>query len=197
MLTSSERRNTTADPWPYTAKNLPSNIRTTLGIGAVSEPGARDVAIYRFVVPTSPFDTSFAGRPWLIGSNVSQRDTDRKSDLRMQVLSYLAEPNGSSIGQAVNDALKFIDLVPATAILPQVALADDGEVNFFWRQDGLFIDIGFVGDGMIHYYVSADAEGVDSDASIQFSGLSLPRDIVRTMPRLRNVFGTDVHGRVY
>ena len=87
-------------------------------------------------------------------------DTDRKSDLRKQVLSYRAErPQDSSIARAVDDALKFIDLIPAAATSPYVSLADDGEVNFLWRRDGLFIDIGFVGDGMMHYYLSADARG--------------------------------------
>ena len=118
-------------------------------------------------------------------------DTHRTSNLSKQVLSYQAErPHDSSIAQAVNDALKFIDLIPATATLPHAALADDGEVNFIWRRDGLFVDVGFIGDGMMHYYVSADAQGVDSDASIQFSGRSLPPDIVRTVPKLREA-GTD------
>ena len=112
------------------------------------------------------------------------------ADLREQVLSYLAErPRDPSLAQAVNDALHFIDLLPNTATLPQVALADDGEINFFWRVDGRLVDIGFVGDGMMHYYVSDEAQGVDVDDSIPFSGRSLPRDI-------RDRFGTDSYGRV-
>ena len=146
---------------------------------------------------TARFDSSSAREPWSVGSKFIPQDTDRKSSLRKQVLSYRAErPRESSLAQAVNDALRFIDLIPATAVLPYVALADDGEVNFFWRRDGLFIDIGFVGDDMMHYYVSARAQGVDSDASIQFTGRSLPRDIVKTMPRLPLEFGTDSYGRV-
>ena len=121
---------------------------------------------------------------------------DRSSDLRKRVLSYRAErPRDPSLAQAVNDALRFIELVPATAALPQVALADDGEINFFWRGNGLLIDIGFVGDGMMHYYVSDETKGVDVDASIVFSGRSLPRDVQRTMPsRLRTRLGTRSHG---
>ena len=107
-----------------------------------------------------------------------------RSDLRKRVFSYRAErPRDPSLAQAVNDALRFIDLVPATAALPQVGLADDGEINFFWRASGLLIDIGFVGDRMMHYYVSDEAQGVDVDASISFSGQSLPRDVQRTMPK--------------
>lgn len=110
----------------------------------------------------------------------------RTADLRRQVLSYRAErPRSSAVASAVNDALRFIDLLPATATLPFVALADDGEVNFNWRHgNSLFIDVGFVGDGVMHYYVSEEASGLDVDASIPFSGRSLPPDIARAMPLL-------------
>lgn len=117
-------------------------------------------------------------------------------NLREQVLSYQAErPQISSVARAVNDALRFIDLIPTTAILPQVALADDGEVNFYWRRrEDLLIDVGFVGDGIMHYYVWDEASGVDVDASMPFGGRSLPPDIVRTLPQLRGQFGMDAHG---
>ena len=118
--------------------------------------------------------------------NSTRQDSARTSDLRKRVLSYRAErPGQSSLAQAINDSLRFIDLIPATATLPEVALADDGEINFFWRGDGLLIDIGFIGDGLMHYYVSDEDRGVDSNASIQFDGRSLARDIKMTMPRLR------------
>ena len=198
MLTSPQRYDTTTDGRRYSAQTVSPNVGDMRGTSTMRETRVRDVTDYSILIPTSQFDSSFARELWLIGSNFNRQDTDRKSSLRKQVLSYRGErPHVSSVAQAVNDALKFIDLIPATAILPYVALADDGEVNFFWRRDGLFIDIGFVGDGMMHYYVSVDAQGVDSDASIPFSGRSLPRDIVKTMPRLRDEFGTDSHGRVY
>ena len=133
---------------------------------------------------------------WLTGVRVVEQYADRTSDLRQRVLSYRAErPRDPSIAKAVKDALQFIDLTPATAVLPYVALADDGEVNFYWRRrESLLIDVGFVGDGMMHYYVWDEAGGVDVDASIPFSGRSLPPDIVRAMTRLPSRFGTDAHG---
>ena len=82
----------------------------------------------------------------------------------------------------MNDALTFIDLIPTAATLPYVALAEDGEVNFYWRlRKSLLIDVGFVGDGMLHYYLWDEAGGVDVDASIPFNGRSLPPDIVKTV----------------
>ena len=141
-------------------------------------------------------DASSVVELWLVGPHFVERDADRTSDLRKQVLSYRAErPRDSSVAKAVNDALRFIDLIPITAILPYVALADDGEVNFYWRcRESLLIDVGFVGDGMIHYYVWDEVGGVDLDASISFSGRSLPPDIMKTVPRLSGPFRTDAHG---
>ena len=208
MRASSVRLDTTADSWRHSERAVSSNIGTMHRTDTMRGARIRDVTYYSTTTATARFDSSSARElhvgvghgelQWLVGTNCNRQYTDRTSNLRKQVLSYRVErPHDSSTVQAVNDALKFIDLIPVTAILPYVALAEDGEVNFFWRRDGLFIDIGFVGDGMMHYCVSADAQGVDSDASIQFSGRSLPRDIVKTIPRLRNEFGTYLHGRMY
>ena len=124
--------------------------------------------------------------------HIAKRDADRTSALREQVLSYREErPRDSSVAKAVNDALTFIDLIPAAATLPYVALAEDGEVNFYWRlRKSLLIDVGFVGDGMMHYYLWDEASGADVDASIPFSGRSLPPDIVKRVPRPPGPFGT-------
>lgn len=122
---------------------------------------------------------------WPVRGSSPARKTREQQTCCKQVLSYRAErPWDSSVASAVNDALGFIDILPATAILPYVALADVGEVNFYWRGNALFIDVGFVGDGMMHYYVSEEASGVDEDASISFSGRSLPPVIAQAVPRL-------------
>ena len=193
MRTSSEPLDTAARDWPYSAKPVSAPIGTRRSV--------RDATSYDAWMAAIPFESSTAGEPWLVVTTSIHRDSDQTSDLRKRVLAYRAErPRDWSLAQAVNDALRFIDLIPATAALPQVALADDGEVNFFWRGDGLLIDVGFIGDGMMHYYVSREAQGVDSDASIRFSGRSLPRDIVMAMPRRRGEFGTYSYGayrRVY
>ena len=62
--------------------------------------------------------------------------------------------------------------------MPHVSVADDGEINFFRRQEGLFIDVGFYGDGQIHYYVQAEGSGIDVADSCPFGGESLPRELI-------------------
>ena len=79
---------------------------------------------------------------------------------------------------AVDDALRFADLLPAGSPAPHVSVADDGEINFFRRQEGLFIDVGFFGDDQIHYYVQVEASGLDVADSCPFDGESLPRELI-------------------
>lgn len=108
---------------------------------------------------------------------------DRKELLGEQVRSFLSDPSAAPdrvrpSRAAVNEALRFADLLPADSPALHVSVADDGEVNFFRRGPGLFIDVGFFGDGRIHYYARVEASGIDVDGSEPFSGRSLPRDLV-------------------
>ena len=179
MLTSTERLDSTTNAGFYRPGNM-------LRRQAIPRPNAR-VEVYGLQVVALPIDYSYCDELWLISTHYVEPYVDRTSDLRRQVLSYQMErPHDLSLASAVNDALKFIDLVPATATVPYVALADDGEVNFYWRRgQSLLIDVGFFGDGVMHYYVWDEASGVDVDDSILFSGRVLPRDIVNSMPQLR------------
>ena len=79
---------------------------------------------------------------------------------------------------AIDDALRFVDLLPGDSPTPHVSVADDGEINFFRRTHGLYVDVGFFGDGQIHYYARVEELGIDVDGSEPFTGRSLPRDLV-------------------
>ena len=108
---------------------------------------------------------------------------DRKALLGERVRSILMEPATEPdrvrpSRAAVNEALRFVDLLPADSSVLHVSVADDGEVNFSRRGPGLFIDVGFFGDGQIHFYARVEALGIDVDGSEPFSGRSLPRDLV-------------------
>ena len=55
--------------------------------------------------------------------------------------------------RAFADARLFIRRLPASAILmPDVGLADDGEVNFLWDSDAVHIDLGMYGTGTFSYF---------------------------------------------
>ncbi len=47
---------------------------------------------------------------------------------------------------AFRDAEEFIRMLPLAFIpLPRITLADDGEINFLWKEDGVHVDLGFYG----------------------------------------------------
>lgn len=114
---------------------------------------------------------------------------DPKAPLRQRILSYLAlpaEPDDKDMAgnpiltpseAAVNEALRFLDLLSPRVPLPVVGRADDGEINFFWRRDGVFIDVGFYGDGHIHYLAQVLSLALDESESMTFPTPSLPRSL--------------------
>ena len=58
---------------------------------------------------------------------------------------------------AFADARSFIwRLPPCPVRLPNIGVADDGEVNFLWDSDGIYIDLGFYGDGTFSYFARAE-----------------------------------------
>ena len=55
--------------------------------------------------------------------------------------------------QAFVDARSFAVQMPSPLrALPHVSLADDGEVNFAWTKEDLYLDLGFYGDDTFSFY---------------------------------------------
>ena len=55
--------------------------------------------------------------------------------------------------EAFHEAAFFIrQLSPESIPLPDMGLADDGEINFLWDYDGVHIDLGFYGTGVYSYF---------------------------------------------
>ena len=55
--------------------------------------------------------------------------------------------------QAFEEARTFIGLLPLTSVpAPEIRLADDGEINFLWKEEGVHIDLGFYGTGAYSYF---------------------------------------------
>lgn len=115
---------------------------------------------------------------------------DRKSALRGKILSYFTLPEGP-VGRdfagndilnpspdTVREALRFLDLLPRWSPLPTVGRADDGEINFFWRRTGVFIDVGFYGDGNLYYLARIDALDLDRDGMEPLGAPVLPKDLI-------------------
>lgn len=125
---------------------------------------------------------AFSGRTTPLPGTIA----DRREHLRERIRAIMVEADNcqdrvAPSPEAINDALRFVDLLPADSRMPHVSVADDGEINFFKRGQGLFVDVGFFGDGYIHYYACVENIGIDVDESQPFNGRSLPRDLVIPM----------------
>ena len=136
-------------------------------------------------------ESSGETRTWRLGLPPwRNRPFDPKAQLRHRVLAYgNPHTDGTEDGfrptrRAIEDALAFIDLLPATVLLPNVALAEDGEINFYWRSSGLFIDVGFVGDGRMYFFANVDNYNIDLDGSVRSRDRSLPRELLDALPPL-------------
>lgn len=63
------------------------------------------------------------------------------------------------LGDAMSDAEAFVaSLAPDMVWLPEISVADDGEINFFWNINGIYIDLGFHGTKS-SYYIRDDLLG--------------------------------------
>ena len=61
--------------------------------------------------------------------------------------------------RAFKDAFTFAACLPLSAIpMPEISLADDGEINFLWQTDDLHVDLGFYGTGTLSYFAKKSNE---------------------------------------
>ena len=80
--------------------------------------------------------------------------------------------------RAFADAETFIHRLPLNMIpLPEISLADDGEVNFLWQSDGVHVDLGFYGTGTFSYFARGKDGRRMHSADVPVSA-GVPREIV-------------------
>ncbi len=141
-----------------------------------------------FALLKSGWVNTFTSKSWEVTWPVlldARNSEDPKSSLIRKVESFaLLESGWASTNSvppnsaAMSQAYQFIDLLPVGTTLPHISVAEDGEINFFWRSDSTYIDVGFYGDNSIHYYARADENDIDKEMSEPFLGRSLPRELV-------------------
>ena len=56
--------------------------------------------------------------------------------------------------EAFVDAFEFVSRLDLNShsTMPSIDVADDGEINFFWKSEDLHIDLGFYGTGTYSYF---------------------------------------------
>ena len=76
------------------------------------------------------------------------RLNERLQDLRGTVLEHVSFDDTNPVHRALAEAGEFIGCLPFPLIfMPEISLARDGEINFFWQNDMFYLDLGFYGDG--------------------------------------------------
>ena len=82
------------------------------------------------------------------------------------------------LDRAFDDAEEFVTAWPSVALqMPNVGLAEDGEVNFLWEGRGLHVDLGFYGDGTFSYF-ARDPGGLRYAGDDVAAVLGLPADLI-------------------
>ena len=85
--------------------------------------------------------------------------------------------------EAFLDAGEFTEQLPVPLnAVPHISLADDGEVNFSWSQNGLRIDLGFYGTGTYSFY-ARDKTGKEWFGDNISATSPLPKELRRMLAR--------------
>lgn len=58
--------------------------------------------------------------------------------------------------QSIKDAVSFIKLIPENVVLPEPMLLASGNVGLYLNENNLYVDIEFLGNGRISYFIKTD-----------------------------------------
>lgn len=78
---------------------------------------------------------------------------------------------------AVDEAIQFVENLPAFVALPEPMVSSDGEVGLFWKSSELYLDVGFRGCGECSYFGKAQGQKVKGRDSIS-DALPIPSDLL-------------------
>lgn len=95
--------------------------------------------------------------------------------------SYEGKPASE---KTIQDAINFIKKLPGSIKLPFTGLSGDGEINLFWDAEGIFIDIGFIGDNKFSYYAK-DANGKEYSGNYILISSTLPPDLIKLITTIK------------
>lgn len=118
-----------------------------------------------------------------------QQVSQRTAALHNEMVSYRALQAGwDGVGSVapsrgvIDSALAFLALLPDTVSLPETSVAADGEVGFFWKSQGVYIDVGFPAPGRISYYASA--HGLIARDAGPFDGSTISQELLTVISRV-------------
>ena len=120
---------------------------------------------------------------------VTSWENDATQEVREFVLERIARLRGTSEDErapwatwpderAFEDAVTFVKAWSSNTIrMPDMGLADDGEVNFLWEGADMHVDLGFYGDGTFSYYARDGDRKEYTDDDVP-AHVGLPKDLL-------------------
>ena len=137
------------------------------GLGKLSIP--EGVTTYEFCVTSWGTDATQEVRGFVLERIAGLRDTSE--DERAPWATWPDE-------RAFEDAVTFVKAWSSSTIrMPDVGLADDGEVNFLWEGADMHVDLGFYGDGTFSYYARDGDRKEYTDDDVP-AHVGLPKDLL-------------------
>ena len=126
-------------------------------------------------------------KDWFKGTAVSRPNHACRHLLYARLDECRSEPEEGRWPGAVRpadaafaDAYAFIERLPLSSIpVPEIGLADDGEINFLWGSGdaAVYVDLGFYGTGTYSYFArGGDGRGIRGEDVPASEGL--PGEIV-------------------
>ena len=89
----------------------------------------------------------------------NQEVLSRLDNLRESGDRYVYPGGKGPADAAFDDARRFLEGLSELKIHPKLSLVADGEINFSWENDDVYIDLGFYGDGKGGSYYAEDSSG--------------------------------------
>ncbi len=85
--------------------------------------------------------------------------------------------------KAANEALAFLDLLPPDILLPKPMVEGDGELSLYWRREGKYLELGFLGDGHVDYYGEDEASGDEIMSKDELDGSHVRPQLIEFIRR--------------
>ncbi len=165
---------------------LPTSVPPLIPVSATAKP----VAVSTSVESIASFSQTFKSttQSSKVRRTVDFADGMDRADLQVitrvrSMGTYVNDWNGpgtfAPTHAAVEDAESFVrHLFSLGSIMPpHISASGDGEIDFYWKQNGFTLDLGFVGDDTYSYYAHLPngQEIIEDEAAL---GEHLPQAIV-------------------
>lgn len=128
---------------------------------------------------TLPQITSIAAISRMAQNDESDRPTTLREKLvgelrRWSLLTANWDGEGAvpPIDLSLREAVSFVRLLDEGDILPEPMLHASGHAGLFWKEDNLYADIKFLGDGRVAYYI--ERQGDKHKGVLKFDSQKMP-----------------------